>query len=358
MRLIKARPFKHLKHDGFTLIELTIALVIIGLILTGISSALLTMQKQAKMRAAQHKYETIREALHLYYNANGKLPCPASLSAAPDSDTFAKEVTLQCTVGVFAGTTRANGTDGRQVRIGTIPTRSMNIPDEYMVDPWGSRILYAVTEIAASPGGFDPNLGAISIVDTNNNSLITPANTAHYVIVGFGADRIGAHTLSGTQPRPCTAGTSQAENCDNDSTFRGTILLSDAAGREYDDYIAYEILGQNNLPLIPTNAVMAFNSSVCPLGWTPLAEAVGRVIVGSGSFDQTYSPTDRPSWSYNHVYAVGETGGYATIRQKAAEIPTGPTATGSGGMGVSASGTADPVENRPPYLSLTYCQKV
>lgn len=34
--------------------------------------------------------------------------------------------------------------------------------------------------------------------------------------------------------------------------------------------------------LIPSNAVMAFNSDVCPLGWTPYGPAEGRFIFGSG----------------------------------------------------------------------------
>jgi microcystin-dependent protein len=130
---------------------------------------------------------------------------------------------------------------------------------------------------------------------------------------------------------------------------------------------------------LPAGAVMAFNANACPAGWSPLAAASGRVIVGAGAYSSTYTPPDRPGWSFSDTYTLGETGGFATWRQTVDEMPrhthpglianaNPPLFTGVNNGGAvnytysqlhesSKAGNDAPHENRQPYLALLYCQK-
>jgi len=60
---------------------------------------------------------------------------------------------------------------------------------------------------------------------------------------------------------------------------------------------------------LPAGAVMPFNLSACPSGWTPLAGAAGRVIVGVGS-------------NGTNTYALGNSGGADLRTLTVAQMPS------------------------------------
>lgn len=116
---------------------------------------------------------------------------------------------------------------------------------------------------------------------------------------------------------------------------------------------------------VPTGAVLAFNLASCPSGWSALASAEGRVILGAGSLG-------------GDAYGLGDTGGAARHTLTVDEMPRhnhqairlrvhsadngvdneccfarGATTTDP----TSFTGGDQPHENRPPYLALLYCQK-
>ncbi|MDP2621354.1 MAG: hypothetical protein Q8P46_14480 [Hyphomicrobiales bacterium] len=113
---------------------------------------------------------------------------------------------------------------------------------------------------------------------------------------------------------------------------------------------------------VPAGAVMSFDLALCPTGWTALAGAAGRVLIGVG----TLAPD---------TYNLGNTGGSARHTLTIAEMPAhnhnmrGSSATGTAvdSASRSASSAADNFtqdtggggahENRPPYLALLYCKK-
>ncbi|MGP1255239.1 MAG: hypothetical protein ACTS10_12555 [Kiloniellales bacterium] len=120
----------------------------------------------------------------------------------------------------------------------------------------------------------------------------------------------------------------------------------------------------------PAGAVVAFNAVSCPEGWSPLALAEGRVVVGTGMAD-------------GQAYALGDTGGSALHQLTIEEMPSHSHPTDHGllqsdrtnmqGLGDSwwrhpgtgtdymVTGTSvggdQPHENRPPYVALLHCQK-
>ena len=65
----------------------------------------------------------------------------------------------------------------------------------------------------------------------------------------------------------------------------------------------YDLQRQLNA-LEPEGAVQAFNLTTCPPGWTPLTDAVGRVVVGGGTLGLTVPENALPDGETNRLKRV------------------------------------------------------
>ncbi len=65
------------RQRGFTLVEIAIVLVIVGLLIGGMITPLSSQLEQKKIRDTQQAMEQARDALFGYALRNGYLPCPA-----------------------------------------------------------------------------------------------------------------------------------------------------------------------------------------------------------------------------------------------------------------------------------------
>lgn len=116
------------------------------------------------------------------------------------------------------GLSWAESTGTRQVHIGGIPTRTLNIDDKYIVDAYGSRITYAITADYALPNApFNEDRGAIAIKDANGNDLTSTHANAIYAIILPGQDKRGAYSKNGSLLEACPSDASiQAkDNCEH-----------------------------------------------------------------------------------------------------------------------------------------------
>lgn len=377
------------REGGFTLIELSIVVMIVGLTMSAFGAAFVQYLQSAREKAVQQKIEDIESALGRFQAINGRYPCPARLNAQPDTSMFGVEVSANCSSASSSPSTtiRASGTGGRMVRIGAVPVRTLNLPDDYATDPWAMRILYGVTEMLTSPGTFAQNMGAYSIVDSAGNSVITPPGSGHYAIISVGPDSLGTFTAQGAAGPACITARLDGENCNHDATLRATVLYSTATGNtHYDDYMTYA--GARALDGgVPQGAVMAFNLNACPNGWAAYAPAVGRAVIGTGTLTETYTPSDRAPWTESRNYTLAQTGGFMTWRLNINEMPRHnhavpmvagsfasllgvvglipspiPVFTGSATTAVGRTtfdtGDDSPHQNMPPYVALLYCQKI
>lgn len=122
-----------MKGRGYTLIELTVVLLLVALLLGGMLPKLSGKIEQQRMDDVRAQLNEIREALIGYAVANGRLPCPAS-SASSGAEGFA------------AGGSAADG-NCSNFYDGLVPAATLGLAtaDGYAVDPWGNRIHYAVT---------------------------------------------------------------------------------------------------------------------------------------------------------------------------------------------------------------------
>lgn len=335
---------KFRSNEGFSLIELALVVVIGGLLFAMFANALLVSQQQAKTKVTRERLEAIDLSIRNFYIASSRYPCAAPRNVASDAANYALEV-ANCS-STAPGTLRAApfGGGAHRVRIGTVPTRTLGLPDIYGYDAWGSRILYAVNEADTNTTTFATIANAIDVVDGVGNSVIAPQGSLSYILVSHGQNREGAFNNSGSRTA-CSGNhpNGDGENCDDDSTFRNTIWLSSSDGPDYfDDFLSYKA-SLVKPSEVPPGAVMAFDLAACPTGWTLYSDLNGRVIVGGGVYNQPGAPPDTGAASYSgETYNYGDFGGFATTK-----IPAG-----------TAAAPASEFKTTPPYKVLTYCIKV
>jgi len=169
-------------RSGFTLIEISVVMVIVAFLSLSALSLYTLYDKQTKEYVTKERLLVIEESIQKFLETRGRYPCPASFANIPtnaafgvegDSNPAANQESCQFGAGFapIAGTLTAPG-----VRVGALPVRSLNLPDEFAVDGWGGMITYAVSVLQASGDfPFSHAAGAITINDSAGNTVINPA---------------------------------------------------------------------------------------------------------------------------------------------------------------------------------------
>lgn len=225
------------KDSGYTLIELAIGIMIIGLLLA--PALYLYGQKLAFDKEQQTKdaiWEA-RNALGSFVSAYGRFPCPAPVDIGPGNPNYGFEDCTGTAPGIVTATSASVNpalTD-KNIYIGSLPFRQMNMQESQSYDGYGDRLTYAVTVMLTSSGTFVPGLGGISVEDVNGNSVLGTPDSAPFVVVSHGKENEGARTRSGVLTGACLAGPIEAENCNDDEVF---LDASPRVG--YDDVLIHD----------------------------------------------------------------------------------------------------------------------
>lgn len=195
MRL-SLRPSPPGREAAFTLVELAVVLMIVGLLLGSLTYTLAAQTEQRAREQSQRALEQAREALIGFAITNGRLPCPAS-SASNGLETPA------------GGGDCSNYNDGflPAVTLGFHPTDSSG----YAVDAWGNRVRYAVPRNIAGCSGTSavPHFTAKAALKQNGMSCL-PSSTELLVCKS---------SVSTPAPAPGSCGSS-----DNTVTNNGTVV--------------------------------------------------------------------------------------------------------------------------------------
>lgn len=116
-------------QQGFTLVEMAIVLMIVGLLLGGLIPTLSAQMESQRINETRKQLNEIKEALVGYTIINGRLPCPAYSTGTEDPSTGTGICNHPYDGFVPAATLGLSGTDS----------------SGFAVDSWGNRIRYAVT---------------------------------------------------------------------------------------------------------------------------------------------------------------------------------------------------------------------
>jgi len=237
-----------MKNKGFTLIELSIVLAIIGLVVAMGVSSLNASLKSKKRNATIEKLEMIQKAIQDFRGREGRLPCVGERDSIRTDPDYAREINCDA-AGAGSATTFAAvpGFSGPgRVLIGVVPTRSLSLPDSFFRDGWDNRFLYAVTEDMAdtNTAAGDPDID----VQDENDLTVAGGRAFSYVILSHGQDRKGSYLFTtGAVAEGCGAGTQDQENCGSiapgveDALFRDTLFNDGQVGANFfDDLIKWK----------------------------------------------------------------------------------------------------------------------
>ncbi len=272
------------KQHGFTLVELAIVMVIVGLIIVAAIPSVKYYRNTADFYETREKMNVVQEALREYFGRYGRYPCPADEDLGPEDANYGLE---QCpAVCPVAGPIVCTNLGGRDadndsvadnILIGAIPIRSLVYPEfpdivpslftpvqeVHGYDNWFGKFTYAVsesmTDVAFSPATpANVQSGAINVQDEFGQDILDPPGSAHYVIVSHGDNNRGAFTIEGGDvgdcdinaimgsPQPAnldiigTPGLAiELENCDRDDANFISALRSTANNDGYFDDQVY-----------------------------------------------------------------------------------------------------------------------
>jgi prepilin-type N-terminal cleavage/methylation domain-containing protein len=120
------------KQAGFTLVELAIVLVILGLVLSALLLPLQAQRAQIAQSQTQATLENAKRALIGFAQTNGRLPCPAIAgSNGIESESPVNSGTCTQEVGFLPAAT-----------LGVEPTNAQG----FALDGWNNPIRYAITQ--------------------------------------------------------------------------------------------------------------------------------------------------------------------------------------------------------------------
>jgi hypothetical protein len=217
---------------GFSLIETSVIVFLISAIILSYLSWTNSPVTSDGIRilTTQQKINKIQQAIEIFLQTNGRLPCPAKRDQAIETAySYSSNTITYDDEYISYNSTRSIDC---AISIGAIPTRILGLPADYMTDGWDRRFTYHVTPAmcgntanGCTPKDFNSNEGAITIKSSAGGSNIV--TNAAYVIVSYGADGYGAYLPSGSvRQSPPAGNTDETENTNSDTTYVQKALTS------------------------------------------------------------------------------------------------------------------------------------
>jgi len=241
------------RQPGFTLVEITIAMLVVSILLAGILMPLALQMELRRYADTKKTLDQINEALIGFVLVNGRLPCPADPGIA-DGTTKAGEERAACATAA--------------TKVGVIPWVTLNVAE---TDEWGGRFTYRVSSTFADAIA-DATYGCTPAVNPTQSSFAlcakgdlkvrsrNPGTKTAYdltngelpaVFMSHGKNGYGAYGPQGT-----VVGAVPAANADESTNANaGTTIFmsrertdassscSDTAGTtpmcEFDDLVAF-----------------------------------------------------------------------------------------------------------------------
>ena len=209
------------RQSGFSLVELTVVLVIVALLSSGLLLGLSAQRDVASSQEAQRQLDNIKEALLAFAITNGRLPCPAIPTLANTNANAGQE-------------DRLNALSACNLAHGALPWASLGLPE---TDPWGQRFTYfsslkftapvvapALSSFTLETGVPPDNSGTANVKATAASGSNIASDLAA-VVVSHGPLGAGAYATDGS--KLAVAAGDEEENANATQTFVSKTLSND-----------------------------------------------------------------------------------------------------------------------------------
>lgn len=232
------------KQSGFTLIELAIVLVIIGVLAGAFLSTLGARIETTRRAEAKKEMEVIKQALYGYAmsQTNPHLPCPDCRATSSSSSCPSTGNTLNDGI---EDRDAATGLCDTNNDVGNIPWQTLGLGSG---DPWGDRYSYWVSSSAADSAGFalgppGPAMTNKATIQTRvGNTLTNISTSAVAVIETQGKDGYGGISVKNITRPTGSGNVDEKDNLDNNLTFISRAPSkagATTAGGEFDDMLVW-----------------------------------------------------------------------------------------------------------------------
>ncbi len=271
MKFLKQR-----ENSGFTLVEVAISLLILGLILTPLVVLYNNYKVEEDVRTSYQNVAAVVSSLQEFRAQNGRYPCPSSLTAARNVATYGAENTTACSDGgvslpdntcslvsglcaetaipartaQLAAIPGPVGPIGNRVIVGGVPFRDLQMDESDTVDAYGGRLVYVITEVMTNRDTLNDEHGAIAVRNEVGDSLSQNDGGIAFAVISHGPTKMGAYNSAGQLFAACTAGLNESQNCNagfatggaiaaNSSIYISAPISTGAGGAFYDDQMIF-----------------------------------------------------------------------------------------------------------------------
>lgn len=224
------------RQRGFSLIEIALVLVIVGLALGGIVSAIGPQLENKRINETQKALEEVKEALIGFAIVNGRLPRPAT----------------SATNGVEAA-----GCATEALCTGLVPWTTLGVTK---LDSWAKVLRYSVTPAYATTVGLTTATPGTKTVQTRDAAGVLTAVATAVPAVIFSSGKLSWGTTDGGTAIPDQSGTNVDEDANEVASItfiqRTLNTATTVVGGEFDDLVIWlpkttlvSRLGQAGKPL-------------------------------------------------------------------------------------------------------------
>ena len=200
------------KKRAFSLIELSIVILIISILAAGAISVSGTFLISSKNQLTEKRMESIYNALGVFVAKNHRLPCPAPINKSKTDSNYGKESGSSPVVstardcdgsGVYSSNLESN------LVYGMVPVNSLGLSDDVGEDGFGSKFSYIVHEGLTVPnyddvgGAGNDGFSYYSEADSEMIQIyqLPSENTIRkvaFAIISHGQNKLGAFNANST----------------------------------------------------------------------------------------------------------------------------------------------------------------
>lgn len=274
--------YKDKKHGnrGFTLIELSIIIVVISIFVVSTVAQRQTGNVMEAQSETLHTMNRIKQALRQFYAEYGHYPCPADGSLDLNDPDFgfgesSSAPSGNCDISAEIDIFTTNTGFPDDIVMGVVPIHDLGLQLEDMFDGWGNRIMYAVGEALT---GTDRDCGTDILIELltdydDSNDLATnqgefSIGNVPYILLSYGEDGFGAYPYNGGTrfPRDATADSAQ-QMINHGLADNATSSIDEEFDEaDMDNLTTFFIMPETSLTLfddiIVTDAVF-FSNALC-----------------------------------------------------------------------------------------------
>ncbi len=222
------------KHEAYTLVELTIVIVVIGVLAGIVMFGYRSFIKKTRVLQTKNKMQIIEAKMKEYLLTRGKLPCPAGIKIKVGGSGYGEEIfgsNGSCNQDLAKGVYK-----NKNVLLGGVPNKALGLSSKESLDAWGNKIIYVVdkpsTEKIVSS---DTEITVTFHAGGNQNKVDNVA----YVLISNGANQAGAITKNGEQISQTGKDSSLETENFYDGSSTGNFNAKDYSNIKMDDIVTF-----------------------------------------------------------------------------------------------------------------------